>query len=601
MSLETFPPSDMTSTASSSVSDERTPLMRSDSALSRQTSAHQSTSGIFRGHLPSMNRNRNSLFPLACIILAVVLERITFYGILANLVLYLINMTKFSQSAAVGTVMIFTGMAWLMSTVGGIVADSYSGRYNAVWGSLMIYIVGAGMIFYSALLTDTQYPVSDGCNQLIVLLALLVISIGEGAYKANITAFGADQLQGHDDNRYRRFFNWYYWGINVASFTAYAGLAYVEQEFTFSLAFGILLACIALASVVFCVCRSRYITQPPAGHLLKKMYHIVKEARLKKKEASKRENSPQFYPGLQEYMPTTKSWLDHAMMKYGGTYLDTDVEEVKTIGRIMIIFAIFIPYWTIYFQMNSTFLLQGLHMRLSFDPHDMTEDIDEAHVIPAWLTLVDVSFVLILIPIMDKLVYPWLDRKGWGLSIFTRISIGFLFAVGSMVVAGIVEIKRRNDDHHCVTQTIANVNYTACMSIYYQIPQYGLIGVSEVFASVAALEFAYREAPKTMQSLVMGLFFFVQSIGSLLGGALYELCSLGKHSWTPHLGNMTSRPQALKNHLDYYFFLLAGLLFGTWIIFLVVTLRCKFPFRQSNRRRTIPVIRKSQENLHTTS
>ena len=62
---------------------------------------------------------------------------------------------------------------------------------------------------------------------------------------------------------------------------------------------------------------------------------------------------------------------------------------------------------------------------------------------------------------------------------------GFLFAVGSMVVAGIVEIKRRNDDHHCVTQTIAHVNYTACMSIYYQIPQYGLIGVSEVFASVA--------------------------------------------------------------------------------------------------------------------
>ena len=63
-------------------------------------------------------------------------------------------------------------------------------------------------------------------------------------------------------------------------------------------------------------------------------------------------------------------------------------------------------------------------MRLSFDPDDMIEDIDEARVIPAWLTLVDVSFVLILIPIMDKLVYPWLDKKGWGLSIFTRISIG---------------------------------------------------------------------------------------------------------------------------------------------------------------------------------
>ena len=60
-------------------------------------------------------------------------------------------------------------------------------------------------------------------------------------------------------------------------------------------------------------------------------------------------------------------------------------------------------------------------MRLSFDPDDKKEGV---HVIPAWLTLVDVSFVLVLIPIMDKLVYPWLDKKGWGLSIFTRISIG---------------------------------------------------------------------------------------------------------------------------------------------------------------------------------
>ena len=47
-----------------------------------------------------------------------------------------------------------------------------------------------------------------------------------------------------------------------------------------------------------------------------------------------------------------KSWLDYAMMKYGGSYLDTDVEEVKTIARIMLIFATLVPYWTIYFQVH---------------------------------------------------------------------------------------------------------------------------------------------------------------------------------------------------------------------------------------------------------
>ena len=45
-------------------------------------------------------------------------------------------------------------------------------------------------------------------------------------------------------------------------------------------------------------------------------------------------------------------------------------------------------------------------------------------VVPAWLSLVDVCFVLMLIPIMDKIVYPWLDKKGWQLSVFKRISIG---------------------------------------------------------------------------------------------------------------------------------------------------------------------------------
>ena len=61
---------------------------------------------------------------------------------------------------------------------------------------------------------------------------------------------------------------------------------------------------------------------------------------------------------------------------------------------------------------------------------------------------------------------------------------GFLFAVGSMVVAGGVEIARLKEQN-CTNQTIGGENYTACMSIYYQIPQYALIGISEVFASVA--------------------------------------------------------------------------------------------------------------------
>lgn len=599
MSLRTFPPSEMVSR--SSVTDERTPLARSISALSSQTSGQfqQSPVHIIQRHLPLPKQSQGGRCVMICILLTVVLERITFYGVLANLLLFLIDSMQFNQSLSIAVVFTFTGLAWLMSTVGGIIADSYSGRYNAVWGSLLIYIVGVGMVFASALLSIRSFNVQNFVYQPLALVALALISIGEGAYKANVTAFGGDQLQAEEDTKYRQFFNWYYWSINVAAFTAYTAIAYVEQLKSFSLGFGILFCCIVLASATFCFSRSRYVCHPPTGHILKKIYNIVKEARQKKKEASTWDSTYQYYPGFEDRMPI-KSCLDHAMMKYGGSYLDTDVEEVKTITKIVLIFATLIPYWTIYFQMNSTFLLQGLHMLLPFDRTNPKTGEVKVTVVPAWLSLVDVCFVLVLIPIMDKFVYPWLDRKGWHLNVFTRISIGFLFAIGSMIVAGVVETERRKSDSDiCRNQTFpqirGQVTYVACMPIFYQIPQYGLIGISEVFASVAALEFAYKEAPKTMHSFVMGLFFFVQSAGSLLGGGLFELCSLGKDPWTPSM-DKSKTTKDLQGHLAYYFFLLAGILFFTWIVFLILIFGCKLSFAHSNKKRSIHVIRTSSDN-----
>lgn len=66
---------------------------------------------------------------------------------------------------------------------------------------------------------------------------------------------------------------------------------------------------------------------------------------------------------------------------------------------------------------------------------------------------------------------------------FTFKLPGFLFAAASMVVAGGIETARRADSQ-CVNQSIGGENYIACMPIYWQIPQYGLIGISEVFTGV---------------------------------------------------------------------------------------------------------------------
>jgi dipeptide/tripeptide permease len=55
------------------------------------------------------------------------------------------------------------------------------------------------------------------------------------------------------------------------------------------------------------------------------------------------------------------------------------------------------------------------------------------------------------------------------------------------------------------------------MSIFYQFPQYISIGLSEVFASVASLEFAYLAAPRSAQSLIMSLRFCSAGLSSFIG------------------------------------------------------------------------------------
>lgn len=66
----------------------------------------------------------------------------------------------------------------------------------------------------------------------------------------------------------------------------------------------------------------------------------------------------------------------------------------------------------------------------------------------------------------------------------------------------------------------------ANMSVFYQFPQYVGIGLSEVFTSVASLEFAYLAAPQSAQSLIMSLRFCSAGISSFFGSGIVGLLSM---------------------------------------------------------------------------
>ena len=112
---------------------------------------------------------------------------------------------------------------------------------------------------------------------------------------------------------------------------------------------------------------------------------------------------------------------------------------------------------------------------------------------------IDPIVIMIFIPILDKLGYPFLRKRGFPMYPVTGITVGFLLAAISMAFAAIIqhEIYIRGPGY-----TNPGENGPNNIHVAVQTPGYILIGLSEIFASITGLEYAFTKAPANMKSFV---------------------------------------------------------------------------------------------------
>jgi POT family proton-dependent oligopeptide transporter len=81
------------------------------------------------------------------------------------------------------------------------------------------------------------------------------------------------------------------------------------------------------------------------------------------------------------------------------------------------------------------------------------------------------------------------------------MTAGMFLAVTSFAAAGAVQLLC--DTGHSV-------------SLAWQVPQYLLLTTAEVLVSVTGLEFSYTQAPRSMRSTIMSIWFLTVFLGNLL-------------------------------------------------------------------------------------
>lgn len=126
--------------------------------------------------------------------------------------------------------------------------------------------------------------------------------------------------------------------------------------------------------------------------------------------------------------------------------------------------------------------------------------------------------IMVAIPILTFVIYPFLERRKLKPGPITRMTIGFAIATLAGIAGALVQWKVYQLSP-CGTHA-STCDNVADISIWWQIPNTSLSAISECFANVTAYEVAYARAPESMKGLVVAIFLFMTALSSALGEIL---------------------------------------------------------------------------------
>jgi POT family proton-dependent oligopeptide transporter len=165
-------------------------------------------------------------------------------------------------------------------------------------------------------------------------------------------------------------------------------------------------------------------------------------------------------------------------------------DGMKTMGKLMVIYIMVAMFWALFDQTASKWVFQA-------------EQMDKNFLGVEWLSsqiqAVNPALIIIMIPLFSWFLYPAINRF-FPLTPLRKIGIGFFLVVPSFLIPAWIEYR---------------IGLGETPGIGWQLFSYFLLTAAEVMISVTCLEFSYTQAPRSMKSLVFGLFMASVALGNL--------------------------------------------------------------------------------------
>ncbi len=427
-------------------------------------------------------------------------ERFSFYGMRNILTVFLVSslLTHLPEADRAGAAKdvfhTFVIGVYFFPLLGGWLADRFLGKYHTIFWLSLVYCVGHLCL---ALFESNRTGFYTG---------LCLIAVGAGGIKPCVAAFVGDQFDQTNKHRAKVVFDAFYWIINFGSFFASLLMPIFLKQLGASIAFGIPGALMFISTVVLWLGRKHYILVPPAPPNPHSFLNVSRTALAS--------GTPGLVlAGIGGLLAVTALVLAPgfgvvislclalvALITFGGlgVWLQLPgargkhpaeaVEGVRAVLRVLVLFALVTPFWSLFDQKASTWVLQG---------NVMTK--------PAWfqssqMQALNPLLVMLLIPFNNLVLYPALKRFGYEMTALRRMTAGIAFSGLAWIVVGLMQVV---------------LDGGTALTITWQVLPYALLTLGEVLVSATGLEFAYSQAPPAMKGALMSFWNLAVTIGNL--------------------------------------------------------------------------------------
>ena len=422
-------------------------------------------------------------------------ERFSYYGMRAILILYFVApLSDGGLGIATGTAIaiygVYSAMVYLLAVPGGWLADRVMGPRRAVlWGAI---VIACGHYVMAIPTLWSAWP------------GLVLIAVGTGLLKPNISSMVGDLYDNDDDDGTRRTsgFSLYYMGINIGGFLAPLVCGYLGEGIGWHVGFAAAGIGMTIALIAYVAFAPK--TLGPIGKLVpdeapmsvkRKVYLVAAAAFGVVGIGLLILNFLGLYSADLVIAGLTVLCVVTPLIYFTRIFRNPNLSDVER-SRMRAYVWIFIGavmFWLIFDQMGSTI---NLFVQNSTDRH-----IGAFEIPASWLQSVNSLGVIALAPI-----YAWLwiklGRKAPSLP--TKFAFAVAMIGGSFLLMGLLG--------RMAESQLVPWEFVVVM-LMIQV-------MAELLLSPTGMAASTQLAPRGMSSQVMALWFLAVAVGDSIGGQL---------------------------------------------------------------------------------